>query len=456
MGTVGLSFGSATSGQGFDVATTVASILGIQQGIETPWKNQLTTLQAQDTALSTIGTDLGTLSTSVQSLTDLEGVTAEKEGASSNPDVVSLSSATSAATAGTHSVLVARLAQTSSYVTTAVTNSADTLTGSLTLQVGPTGTPHTITVGSSSNTLQSLAAAINSANIGVTASLISDTTGTRLSLVSGTGGTAGQLAVTSALTDATTTNAVTTAAGLPGQDASLTVDGAQFTSGSNTISTAIPGVTFQILDTSTTPVQVQITNDTSAVGTAMQSFVTAYNTVVADLKTQEGKDSSGNAEPLFGSPTTSLLQSQLSEALNAGAPTGSVSSISQLGVAVNPDGTLTYTDSTMQSTLNSNFSDAVGFLQNINGWGLNMSSVMDNLGSSTPTGAVYLAQQQNQSQETTLNTDVSNEETLLATEKTSLSTELNKANEELQSIPGQLSEINEMYSAVTGYNNTNG
>jgi flagellar hook-associated protein 2 len=47
---------------------------------------------------------------------------------------------------------------------------------------------------------------------------------------------------------------------------------------------------------------------------------------------------------------------------------------------------------------------------------------------------------------------VTNEEALLATEKTSLTTELNTANEVLQSIPSQLSEVNEMYSAVTGFN----
>jgi flagellar hook-associated protein 2 len=41
---------------------------------------------------------------------------------------------------------------------------------------------------------------------------------------------------------------------------------------------------------------------------------------------------------------------------------------------------------------------------------------------------------------------------LLATEKTNLTTELNTANEILQSIPEQLNEVNEMYSAVTGYN----
>ena len=41
MGTVGLSFGSATSGAGFDVASTVTSILAISSAIETPWKTQL-------------------------------------------------------------------------------------------------------------------------------------------------------------------------------------------------------------------------------------------------------------------------------------------------------------------------------------------------------------------------------------------------------------------------------
>ena len=64
MGTVGLSFGSATSGQGFDVATTVTQIQAASQAIETPWQNQLTALKAQDTALSSLGTDLSTLSTS--------------------------------------------------------------------------------------------------------------------------------------------------------------------------------------------------------------------------------------------------------------------------------------------------------------------------------------------------------------------------------------------------------
>ena len=56
-----------------------------------------------------------------------------------------------------------------------------------------------------------------------------------------------------------------------------------------------------------------------------------------------------------------------------------------------------------------------------------------------------------------MNDNVSNQEALIATQKTNLTTELNTANQILQSIPEQIQEVNEMYSAITGYNsNTNG
>jgi len=385
MGTVGLSFGSATSGTGFDVATTVTSILALSQGVETPWKTQLASLTAQNTAFTTIGTDLSTLSTSLEALTDFEGVTAEKDGSSSNTDVLSLSSAGPTAVAGSHNIIVSQLAQTSSVYTGAIANASDTLSGSISIQVG-TGAAQTITVGSSSDTLSSLAAAINAAGIGVQASLVSDTTGTRLSLVSATSGSAGQLTISNALTDATTSTALTTQVGLNGQDAKLSVDGIGITSGSNTVSTAIPGVTFQLLSTSTAPVQVEITNDTADVSTAMSTFVSAYNTVVGDLTTQEGNTSTGAAEPLYGDPTISLLQTQLSQALFGGAASGSISSITQLGVTVNDDGTLTYSDSDMQATLNSNFSDVVGFLQNTGSFGDNLTTVLDGSGWSGVSG----------------------------------------------------------------------
>jgi flagellar hook-associated protein 2 len=455
MGTVGINFGAASSGQGFDVASTVTAILASQQAIESPWQTQLTSLKAQDTVFTTLGSDLSTLTTAMQSLTDFSGVLSAKQGSSSDDNVLSLTSAATGSIAGSHTVVVSQLAQTSSDYSDTLTNAGDTLSGSLTIQLG-SGTSQTITVDSNSNTLATLASAINAAGMGVNASVITDVSGSRLSLVSGTSGSAGQLTITSGLTDSTRSTAIGFHTGQAGQDASLTVDGVSLNSGSNTVTTAIPGVTFQLLSTSATPVQVEITNDTTSISTAVSSVVSAYNAVIKDINGQEGNDASGNAEPLFGSTTLALLQNQLSSALISGNASGSISSITQLGIGFNQDGTLTLNGDTLSGILNSSFSDVTGFFQNTKSFGQSFVSTLNNLGPQAPNGAIYLAQQQNTAQEAALNLSISNEDALLATEKTNLTTELNTANQILQSIPSQLSEINEMYSAVTGYNSGNG
>lgn len=451
MATVGLSFGSATSGQGFDVATTVTQIQASEQAIETPWQNELTSLTAQDTALSTIGTDLSTLTTSLQALTDYDGVFSEKQGSSSNTDVLTLSSAATTAVSGSHTVLVNSLASTSSFASSTVASAGDTLTGSLTIGSG-TGSSTFDVDTDGDNTLTALSAAINAADIGVNASVITDSSGSRLSLVSATSGAAGQLSVSGSLTDSTSSSAVSFTSMQAGADASLTVDGVPITSASNTVSNAIPGVTFVMTAVSATPVQVEITNDNSDIETAMSSFVTAYNAVVTDVNTQEGNDSSGNPEPLYGSPTMALIQSQLTSSLFGGTASGTISNITQLGLSVNDDGTLTLDTDTLDSALNTNFSDVTGFLQNPGSFGQMMSTALNTLGTQAPDGAIYVAQQQNSTEETSLNTDITNENATLATQKTTLTDELNTANEVLQSIPSQLDEINEIYSATTGYN----
>ncbi len=197
MGTVGLSFGSPTSGQGFDVSSTVSAIVANLQNIETPWKNQLSTLESQDSAISSLGTLLSTLSNDLSNLTNAQGILAEKEGSSSDTGVLNLTAASSSAVAGTHTVEVTSLAQTSSGYLAPVSSASATLSGSITLQVGASGTPQTITLDSSDDTLSGLAAAINSSGVGVNASVLTDASGSRLSLVSGTSGTGGTLTISS-------------------------------------------------------------------------------------------------------------------------------------------------------------------------------------------------------------------------------------------------------------------
>jgi flagellar hook-associated protein 2 len=340
MGTVGLSFGSPTSGAGFNVSSTVSQIVGNLQNVETPWKTQLTALESQDTAISSLGTLFSNLSNDMSSLTDATGILSEKTGSSSDTNVLTLTAANSSAVAGTHTVEVSSLAQTSSGYLAEITNSKDALSGSITFQVG-SGAAQTISVPATSgeNTLAGLASAINASGVGISASVLTDSSGSRLSLVSGTSGANGKITVSANSIADTTTSSGTLAytSAVTGADAQLTVDGVALTSASNTVTNLIPGVTFQLLapspsettgsGTSLQQVQVIIGNDNTDVESTVNKFVSDYNSLISAMNTQEGNNSSGTPEPLFGSPTLSLLQQQLMNGINGQNPNGYLDAI---------------------------------------------------------------------------------------------------------------------------------
>lgn len=458
MANVGLNFGSATSGQGFDVTATVNQIVTNLQSVETPWKDQLTKLTNQDAQLSSLGTQLSTLTSDLQSLSDFTGVLASKQGSSSNENVLSLSSADSSAIAGTHTITVQNLAQTST-AASGVVASSDVLSGSVTIQVG-SGVANTVTVGDSntSATLDGLATAINRANIGVTATVLTDAKGSRLSLVSKTDGSMGTITVASSLADISNSGqSVSFAQIQAGKDATFYVDGIELSSDSNTVTNAIPGVTFQLLSAPASGelVQVVITNDTKSVATAVNQFITDYNAVMKSINTQEGNDSSGHPEPLYGTTVLARLQEALQSGLSSTYGTGAVNSLSALGISFNRDGTLVLNTDTLDSALNSSYAEIEAFFQNAGGFGATLGTTLSNLGNVYSTGVITLALKENRSQENTLNDNIAKQETLIAMQKERLTTELNAANQTLQAIPALVDQISMMYSAMTGYNAKN-
>jgi flagellar hook-associated protein 2 len=83
--------------------------------------------------------------------------------------------------------------------------------------------------------------------------------------------------------------------------------------------------------------------------------------------------------------------------------------------------------------------------------------MLTNAGTSSSTGVLSLAQNANSTVESTLNAEITKEQDYISVQQTSLTTELNQANETLEELPSQLNGINELYSAITGYNqNSNG
>ena len=443
----GISFGSAASGTGFDVATTVSSILAVQRTPETAWATQNTALQAQDTALSTLGTDLSSLSTALASLTDFDGVFSSKQAASSDTGAVAVTDVNSSASLGTHTLTVEQLAVTSQQYSATLANSA-TVSGSLSLQVG-SGSAVTLQVAAGS-TLTQLASQINGSNAGVTATVVRGGNGQALSLLSDTGGAQGNISTGGNLQDSSG-NGVSFQTYQTGRDAQYTLDGVSVTSAGNSVTSALQGVSFQLLSTSTSPVSLQVAADTSGISTAFSNLVAGYNSVTNALAAQEGKDSSGNAQPLFGNPVIASVQSALSNAASfAGSGTAADLNLASLGLSFKTDGTLSLDTSQLQSELSSNFQAVASTFQTANSFGQNFAGVLNRAGTNA-NGTVALAQKSNADEETSLAGNKTELETRLTAYQASLTTELNTANQILQSIPGQLSEITQIFDAITGY-----
>lgn len=443
MGTSGIDWSTiASSSQssstaGFDVQTIVDEVLQSQSQQETQWQTEETTYNNQTTALQQLDTQLQTLLTDVNNLNDPLGSFASVSTSVSDPSALT-ATASSGAQVGTHSISVNSLATTSSYYSDELASSSTTFgTGALTLQVG-SGSATTITVDSTNDTISGLAAAINNQNLGVTANVITDAGGSRLTLVSNASGAAGNITISN------NTTGLNFNLGSQGKDASLTVDGVPIDSSSNTVTTAIPGVTLNLLGVTSSPVSLQVSPDTSQAETAIQSFVTDYNTVISNLNSQFSYDaSSGSAGTLMGDSAADFVQSTLlGDIATSVSGNGAISSLSDLGITMNDDGTLTLDSSQLTSALSNNFQSVQTFFQTAStGFTQKFASDLNTI-TAPATGPIAVDLSGISSSVSSLQSEMADFEANLATEKQSLTTYYSNLNVTLQSLPTLLSTVN--------------
>jgi len=129
-----------------------------------------------------------------------------------------------------------------------------------------------------------------------------------------------------------------------------------------------------------------------------------------------------------------------------------INNLSTLGLSVNNDGSLGFSAAALDSMLNSDYSGVLGFFQNANSWGQSFNTMLTNAGTSSSKGILSLASRSNSNIESTLNANISRQESLISAQEISLKAELNLANQIMQRLPTQLQGISQLYSAITGYN----
>jgi flagellar hook-associated protein 2 len=424
-----LNTASLFSGQGIDVASVVDQLVSAARAPETAWQNQQQTIQVQQSSINQLNTELSSFQSAVQALKDPAGALGSVTPFSSNSSIATISALPGTAV-GSHTLVVNNLATTSSYYSAAQSSGTTLADGSFSLQVG-SGAPTTITVDSTDNTLAGLATKINGMNLGMTANVITDTTGSRLSLVSQNSGAQGDLTVSGDSTGLGFTKAVS------GANASLTVDGVPVTSATNSVSGVVPGVTFNLTGSDpNTTVTVGATTDTDAVSQAVNNFVNAYNSLVADLNSQFTYNTTTQTSgPLGSDGTARMVQQQvLAFASYSVGGTGSIQTLRGLGINMNNDGTLSVDSATLNNAVNSNFQDVKNFFQSSSGFATYLDGQLGQLTDPTQ-GAFYLDLHGLQSTSQSLQDQINDFETYIATQQDQWTAQYNQINVLLQEFP---------------------
>jgi flagellar hook-associated protein 2 len=367
-------------GSGLDITGIVSSLTTAYGAAQTSQlTNQQNTLDAQVSAYGSFTSALDTLKLSLNSLETpsklaaFDATVADKTIATATTDAT--------AVAGSYTLEVDSLA-TAAKLTSAPVLGTNTAVGTGTLTISTGGASADINISSSNNSLAGIAAAINSAsnNPGVTASVITSTDGQRLVLTGTSTGAGNAITVTQSGGDGGLASLVYDPANgitnltdsQDAADAQFKINGFAGTSASNLVSTALTGVTINLLAPTATGVTttLSVTPDTTTAQTNIDSFVTALNGVLTSIQSLTSYDpSTGQAGPLNGNSVLQSFQNQLQNILGkvVQGNTGSVKSLTDLGLSANADGSYSIDDTKLGNALSGSLASVGTLLGGTNG-----------------------------------------------------------------------------------------
>ncbi len=214
----------------------------------------------------------------------------------------------------------------------------------------------------SSDTLSTLAQKINATGAGVSAYVATGASGAQLVIKGADGAANGfQIETTPAAGDTTLAGLAWTPAGdatrlkSTATDAAYTLDGVARTATSNTITDAAPGLTLKLTGTNTgSPTTITFSDPSSAIQTAMTDLVDALNQVVSTL-TSDTDPTNGS---LNNNPGARSLRQTLttlaSKVVMPNAASGQPSTLSDLGLKINRDGTFSLDTTVLGNSLSKN------------------------------------------------------------------------------------------------------
>jgi flagellar hook-associated protein 2 len=303
----------------------------------------------------------------------------------------------------------------------------------------------------SGDTLSTVAGEINALGLNVSATVVTDSSGAHLQ-IGATGG--GAVSVSADPAFAMTRASTAT-------NASLTVDGIPISSATNTVSGAITGLTLNLTGTTpaNNPVTLTVGSDTTQMSQALSTFVSDYNSALSQVNSQFTYSASSGSQGVLGSDNTiRSLQSALESVVSYSSPNssagfGTIQSLSDLGITMNDDGSLSLDSSKLASAM-ANPTAVQNFFQGsaLNGFAQQFSSDLDQF-NNPATGAITTEVQNLNQQYNDLQSQVNDYESgYIASQQTVLTAMYSKAEIALQQLPAEMQQIQ---SQLGNNNNSN-
>lgn len=369
---------SAGIGSGLNVSEIVSKMMSLEQRPLTLLQAKVSSTEAKISSFGQIKSAMSALYEAANGLLNLS--TWQGKQVTSGDKSVATGTATNAATAASFSLQVTSLAQGQALASGTFASGATIgASGQLTLQKGrweTTGNGTEFTAGGSaavpisiaaSDTLADVAAKITNSGSGLTAVVVKSSSGDRLMVrstetgeengfsmsVQGGGSALAGLAYDQ---DSIAGGSAGMQETSKAKDAEFTINGMAVTSGSNTVADLVPGVTLNLLKTTTSAVDISVGTDKEAIKGKVKAFHEAFNKVNSLLRNLSAyDDKSKTSQPLQGDSAVRGLQSALNGLMQQ--PTADGITLASLGLEMKLDSgyrnpTLALDESRLEAALN--------------------------------------------------------------------------------------------------------
>jgi len=449
MGTIPATF-NGSSTYAADLQQTITHAVDIASIPLNQLNRNVSALQAQATEIGYLQNGFVMLQNAIKSLT--AGVSGGGFSASAADNTIATANLTSSSTlsAGTYSLNVINAGS----PTVSVSNTGLPTVADPTVTSISTSSSYTLTVNGSTftvtpvaNSLNALAQAINTSGAGVSATVINlgspSAPSYTLSLQSSALGD-----IPIQLNDGTQDLLTTLSTGTQAQ---YQVNGQPATpiSSNRSTVTLAPGLTVNLLQAGQTTITVA--ENSSAATTALSSFVTAYNATVDELATNRG--SAGG--PLSGQSIVFSLGQALRDLTNFSGGSGSVTSLTDLGLVFDGTGHLSFDQSQFSSAAAAHPDDLASYFGTGTGSGFLAAASGILNGFISGTNGLFQAQQATiQKRITADNQEISDTQARITTMQNQLTAQMSAADALLSKLQSQVSFMTQLFQAQNAIANS--